>query len=253
MANHFLHGSAAVRYARSRPLHQHVVVDRINRYLRFTGPSRRALDAGCGTGLSTLALTRIARNVVGIDSSREMLAHAPKDDLLSYVHARAETLPFTDSAFKLVTVSSAFHWFEREAFLAEAARVLSPGGWLIVYNNAFHGIMRENEAFHAAFRQAYPKRYPTPKRDWRPLTAEQAAPHGLDFRHAEEYSNDVSFSPEELIEYLSTQTNVIAAVEERGEKLEDVFAWLTGLVTPFFPAPRATFEFGGLIWYLRRT
>jgi len=250
--NHFLHGTAAGRYAKSRPPHHAVVVGRIKRLLRVRGLSRRALDVGCGTGMSTVALRIIARNVVGVDTSRNMLVLAQRAEGVRYVLSAAEALPFADETFKIATVSSAFHWFDRERFLPEAARVLGPGGWLIIYNNAFRAVMRENPAFHDAFEKTYPKRYPTPVRDWRQMTAEQAERYGFEFRSTEDYVNDVEFSLEELVSYLTTQSNIIAAVEGGSETIESVIAWLAQFLAPLFPDKRATFEFGGRIWYLRK-
>ena len=42
----------------------------------------------------------------------------------------AEELPFADSSVDLVTVMTAFHWFDRSRFLLEAHRVLKPRGCL---------------------------------------------------------------------------------------------------------------------------
>ena len=64
--------------------------------------------------------------------------------------------------------------------------------------------------------------------------------------------NDVAFTPPKLVDYLSSHSNVIAAVEGRGESLAAVRKWILDLVTPFFRGPRATFQFGGTIWYVQK-
>jgi ubiquinone/menaquinone biosynthesis C-methylase UbiE len=250
--NHFEHPAAARRYAAARPYHHDAVVERIRSILKITSPMPRVLDVGCGTGMSSVALKAIARSVTALDCSREMLVRAVDDVDIEYIHAPAEDTGLPGGAFKLATVSSAFHWFDRERFLAEAARVLTRRGWLVVYNNAFHARMRENARFHKAFRDAYPKRYPTPVRDWRPLTTEAVAPFGFDFVHEEKYTNDVAFSPEELVDYLSTQSNIIAAVEGGSETLSAARAWLLTTFGPYFTAPVCTFQFGGKITFLRK-
>jgi SAM-dependent methyltransferase len=95
--NPFVGREVACRYASARPvLHHHVtqlLADRIPR------PSR-ALDLGCGTGLSTAALHGFARLVVGVDVSSQMLA-ARIDHTAMYVLAQAERLPFADAVFEL--------------------------------------------------------------------------------------------------------------------------------------------------------
>ena len=68
----------------------------------------------------------------------------------------------------------------------------------------------------------------------------------------ENYGNEVRFTPPQLISYLLTQSNVIAAVEQGREAIEDVARWLLQSVSPLFLAPTGTFRFGGSIRYLRR-
>ncbi|HWE38680.1 MAG TPA: class I SAM-dependent methyltransferase [Isosphaeraceae bacterium] len=94
-------------------------------------PGLRVLDLAAGTGLlARHALRRQpALSVLGIDLSRGMLAlgHGPR------VQADAARLPLADAAFDLVLSASAFHVFPRpSAPLAEARRVLRPGGTLVL-------------------------------------------------------------------------------------------------------------------------
>jgi hypothetical protein len=63
----------------------------------------------------------------------------------------------------------------------------------------------------------------------------------------------VTFSRETLIDYLVTQTNVIAAVEGGCEHLTDVRHWLMHSITPLFEDREvAHFLFQGPIWYLQK-
>lgn len=247
----FSHAAAAERYARGRPRFHALVVRKIAGFLGLREPIPAALDVACGTGLSSVALREIASRVVATDSSAEMLARAPRVENIEYVEAPAEDLPFAEGSFDLLSVSSAFHWFDRARFLSEARRVLRPEGWLVVYDNAFRGEMKENPGFEAWFRERYLSRYPSPPRDRRPFGDEDAVRHGFRFIGREDYENEVRFSVEELAGYLETQSNVIAAVEEDSEDIEEVHAWLLGSLTPLFLGAQATFVFGGYIWYLR--
>lgn len=212
-----------------------------------------ALDVACGTGLSCAASTEIASQVIGIDPSAEMLNRAPRNGHIEYVEASAEDLPFGAGTFDLVTVASAFHWFDRARFLSEARRVLHTAGWLVVYDNFFSGKMKENVEFEHWYRDHYLTRYPSPPRDRHPFMDEEAENHGFRFVEREEYANDILFSIEELACYLETQSNVIAAIEGGKDSLEDVHEWLVGSLTRLFRDSRATFEFGGHIWCLETT
>ena len=251
---HFAHADAAERYARGRPRFHALVVRRIAAFLGLREPIPAALDVACGTGLSSVVLREIASQVVGTDPSAEMLARAPHVDGVEYIEAPAENLPFANGSFDLLTVSSAFHWFDRARFLSEARRVLRLRGCLVVYDNAFRGEMRENPSFGTWFRGRYLARYPSPPRDRRPFGDDDARRHGFRFVGREDYENDVRFSAEELARYLETQSNVIAAVEEGSDDIEEVHTWLLDSLPPLFPrGARATFVFGGYVWYLRHS
>jgi ubiquinone/menaquinone biosynthesis C-methylase UbiE len=110
-------------------------MERIRTYLRLEAPVPRALDVGCGTGLSTLALKGLACQVLGVDPVAAMIACARPDPAITYVVGSAEQLPVEDATIDLVTVASALHWLATDRFFAEARRVLRPAGWLVVYDN----------------------------------------------------------------------------------------------------------------------
>jgi SAM-dependent methyltransferase len=216
-------------------------------------PVANALDVGCGTGQSTVALRGIADSVIGIDASPDMLSVALSGDNIRYVAAPAESIPFPDAVFDLITVSMAFRWFDRSTFFGEARRVLRETGWLVIYNNAFRGEMVDNPAFGEWLRDTFLARFPTPARNNVPLTAGEADGYGFRLTHTEDYGNPVAFSPGDLAAYLQTQSNVIAAVEQGAERIEEVNGWLLRELEPLFRSPVETFLFGGYIWYLQKT
>ena len=100
----------------------------------------RALDLGCGAGHASFALARGgARRVTAYDPSSDMLAVVSREAAargyatLETCVGKAEALPFENSTFDLVvTRYSAHHWVSVPPALAECARVLAPGGRLIV-------------------------------------------------------------------------------------------------------------------------
>ena len=95
----------------------------------------RALDVACGTGLSTAGLIARGYAVTGVDVASEMIAHARQNiagDVALY-EAHAESLPFADGAFELVTCGQAFHWFDAGRAFAEIARVLHRRGAVALF------------------------------------------------------------------------------------------------------------------------
>jgi SAM-dependent methyltransferase len=208
------------------------------------------LDIACGSGQSTEAVLMLADEGISTDASRAMITQADSRPRISYALACAESQPFVDAAFDLVTVSNAFHWFDRAAFLEEAARLLVAGGWLILYDNYFYARMAGNPHFEAWFREEYLRRYPSPLRSRGPLDSARVAAHGFELRTTMSYENDVAFTRQELVDYLMTQSNVIVAVEAGPEVALSVRAWLDSEIATLFATPSASFAFGGEIWFL---
>jgi SAM-dependent methyltransferase len=252
--NYFNPRPAAERYARGRLYFHPLIVERVKKFLSLTEPLFSALDVGCGTGLSSHALREIALSVTGADASAEMVALAPGGNGVRFVVARAEELPFGEGEFDLVTLSQVFHWLEREKFLAEAKRVLRPDGWLVVYDDYFSaGQMAEDPEFQTWYREKYLVRYPPPPRAEMTFTTEKTERHGLRLLGEEWHGHTVSLSPERLVDYLVTQSNVLAAVEGGGGEIGEAQAWLTEGIRPVFKnADEKGFLFNAPIWYLQR-
>jgi ubiquinone/menaquinone biosynthesis C-methylase UbiE len=250
--NYFDSRSAARRYSAARPYFHPLVIGKIKAFIDLTETVPSALDVACGTGQSSVALKEIAEQIVGADPSEKMLALAPRDERIRYVRATAENLPFPGAEFDLVTVSLALHWFDRDPFLAEAARVVKPSGWVVIYDNHFQRRMKEDPSYEGWIEEVYTASYPTPSRNSDPLTDSDARKHGFPLVGREEYSNEVSFTLDELVSYLMSQSNINAAIEEGRETEETVRRWLTDAQARFFEGPRRTFFFGGTIDYLLR-
>lgn len=100
----------------------------------------RALDLGCGAGHASFAMARGgAQRVTAFDPSADMLAVVERQAaerghaVIEAALGSAESLPFPDRSFDLVaTRYSAHHWASVPRALSECARVLSPGGRLVV-------------------------------------------------------------------------------------------------------------------------
>jgi ubiquinone/menaquinone biosynthesis C-methylase UbiE len=242
----------AERYAKSRPYFHPLAIARAKKAMGIEGNVPLAVDMACGTGQSTTALTSIAERVIGFDISWNMLASAERNERVRYVQARAESIPLRSGSLPVMSTALAFHWFDRDRFLDEAWRVLSAEGLLLIYSNGFMGIMRENPAFQSWSWEVYPERFPTPPRNSNPLTAKEAAKSCFAFIAEDRYENEVSFTSAELAAYLMTQTNVMAAIEQKRESLETANQWLLEQVRPFFDKATALFVFRTRAWYLRK-
>ena len=102
-------------------------------------PPLDVVDFGCGTGVLTVELARWARRVTAIDRSASALEQAEARAThegrtnVTFLEADLHALPLGAGRKDLVVVSQSLHHVEDpEAVLAEAARILKPGGRVIV-------------------------------------------------------------------------------------------------------------------------
>jgi SAM-dependent methyltransferase len=105
------------------------------------------LDAGCGTGANLAALEGRGRRV-GLDYAPEALAGARTRSLPQLVRGDATALPFADASFGAVlSMSVIYHRWVRDpgAALAEIARVLAPGGVLLVDVPAYRSLYSSHD------------------------------------------------------------------------------------------------------------
>ncbi len=103
-----------------------------------SGRAETVVDLGCGTGLSTGIWLPFAARVIGIEPNGDMRRTAETAVPGAFFAAGssyATGLP--DHSVDIVTCSQSFHWMEPAATLAEAARILHPGGIFAVYDCAW--------------------------------------------------------------------------------------------------------------------
>ena len=250
--DYFAYPTAAERYANARPFFHPLAANKIQAVCCRGTRVDRALDVGCGTGQSAIALLEVADEIVGVDSSAEMLSQAIRHEHVSYVEARAEQLPFDTASFGLLTVAGAFHWFDQRQFMLEARRALRPGGWLVVYNDGFCGRLIGNDNYESWYRQSYLVRYPTPPRNSPFLTDSDVSAFYFESCCRDSFAHEVEFTPDRLVNYLLTQTNVIAAVEAGSEDLQEVARWLQRSIQPLFTKTMEKFLFSCEIQFLKR-
>ena len=100
------------------------------------------VELGCGTAYVSAWLARRGARPVGIDNSAAQLANARRFQAefgidFPLVHGNAEAVPYPDASFDLaISEYGACLWADPGLWVAEAARLLRPGGWLIFLTNA---------------------------------------------------------------------------------------------------------------------
>jgi len=102
---------------------------------------RKALDVGCGEGRFCRMLKLHGVDVTGVDPTKALITAArSRDPEGAYLEAVAERLPFDDKSFDLVvSYLSLIDIPDIHAAIPEMARVLNPGGSLLIANlNSFN-------------------------------------------------------------------------------------------------------------------
>jgi SAM-dependent methyltransferase len=131
MSNAALFTSVAREYAEFRPGYP----PELFAWLARVVPSHEsAWDCGCGSGQASVALADYFEHVNATDVAAEQIAAAKAHPRVRYSVAPAERSGLPDASVDLVTVAQALHWFDVEAFYAEARRVARPGALLAVWN-----------------------------------------------------------------------------------------------------------------------
>jgi SAM-dependent methyltransferase len=93
---------------------------------------RAAVELGCGTGGFLETLCRRFGAVAAVDAYADSLRAAPHLPNLETAQADVLAAPLADAAFDLVAALDVLEHVPPEAFLAEAARLARPGGWLLL-------------------------------------------------------------------------------------------------------------------------
>jgi SAM-dependent methyltransferase len=125
-------------YVRYRPGYPPEAIQTLRRECGLTAEDVIA-DVASGTGIWTRMLLQNGNPVFGVEPNAEM--RAAGENLLgefprfTSVAGTAESTTLHDHSVSFVTAAQAAHWFNREQFRREAARILKPGGWLVLMWN----------------------------------------------------------------------------------------------------------------------
>jgi ubiquinone/menaquinone biosynthesis C-methylase UbiE len=234
MTNPFETQDMAAGYAAARPpVHPRVLADYFRRRDRAQACGR-ALDLGCGAGLSTRALEPFVDQCIGLEPALSMLRWASEvAPRARFAVAVAEALPLRDHSVDLVTAAGSLNYVrDLHRCFAEVRRVLTTQGVLLVYDFAAGRRFHDDAGLDEWF-AAFTGRYPYPPSEARPLSPDILADvaRGLAVRRSAPFTVALTMQPAQYGAYVMTETNVAAAVRS-GTSLAAIRTWVNETLAP---------------------
>ncbi|WP_051366054.1 class I SAM-dependent methyltransferase [Hamadaea tsunoensis] len=209
----------------------------------------RALDIGCGAGLSTAALRPYADQLVGVEASPGMLRHrrtvAP---FAGFAAGTAEHLPFREHSFDLVAATGVLNYVDIDAVLPELARVLTADGTVVVYDFGEGGHDRL-----ADWRAEFERRWPWPP-GWRPFDPRQVnlGAHGWNLRHYTDVHLHIPTDRPTYLRYALADLNVDAAIRDGRATLAEIRDWAEPTLAEVFDAAELDVGYRGYLAIIDR-
>lgn len=151
-------------YVRFRPGYPPEVLELFREQMNLTSKSAIA-DIGSGTGISAKLFLEHGCKVYGVEPNDAMRS-AAEEFLASFdnFHSRtgtAEATGLPDDSVDIVVAAQAFHWFDPEMSRKEFARILKPGGYVVLIWNERQldttPFLREYEQFLLKYANDYTK------------------------------------------------------------------------------------------------
>ncbi|UQZ81039.1 ubiquinone/menaquinone biosynthesis methyltransferase [Paenibacillus konkukensis] len=135
----------AKAYAAGRPTYPEEILSKIQEL--GIGKDSVIADIGAGTGLLTNLLCKLDCKIIAVEPDVQMLnecrQYCSAHKNIEYIHATAERTPLAEHSIDVITIASAFHWFDKELSKAEFKRILKKDGYVILLWN----MMQKNSEF----------------------------------------------------------------------------------------------------------
>lgn len=200
-------------YARYRPTYPKDLYEYI---LSFVKRKDTAWDCATGNGQAAVVLSEYFKKVIATDISPAQIDKAIKKENIEYIVCAAESTPFAENTFDLVTVAQAYHWIKWGEFKKEVTRVGKNNAVIAVwmYYNHTTGDKRIDDAVHDFYenvtksywdyeRKYVEERYSTVKFDYESLPVKN-------------FETVLNWRREDLIGYISSWSAIQKYIKKNG-------------------------------------
>jgi SAM-dependent methyltransferase len=214
---------AAAYYRQGRKPYSPALADALAEHLHLNGLGR-LLDVGCGPGVVALLFAHLFESVIGVDPDPGMLAEAQRaasEDQITnarWVRMRAEDLPGSLGAFRVISFAQSFHWMDRPRVASAVQEMLDTNG-VVVQVDLWHTNPPEQMPASGPFPPIPEAAIDELRRHW--LGPDRRAGRG--FRNTSPDREDslfqaAGFTPEEVV--------VVPDDRVLQRSVEDVVAWV---------------------------
>jgi len=200
-------------YARYRPTYPKELYEYI---LSFVKEKSIAWDCATGNGQAAVVLADHFKKVIATDISAAQIEKATLKDNIEYRVCPAESTPFKENTFDLVTVAQAYHWIKWNEFKNEVTRVCKPGAVIAIwtYNRNKIGDKNIDDAVYSFYenvtkpywdyeRKYVDELYETVEFDYEVLPAKQ-------------FETTLNWQREDMIGYISSWSAIQKYIKANG-------------------------------------
>ena len=214
-------------YVKYRPHYPPAAIELLRRECGLT-PAWTIADIGSGTGISSELFLAHGNPVFGVEPNAAMRA-AGETHLAAFpnfvsVAATAEATTLLEASVEMVLAGQAFHWFDQPLARAEFARILKPGGWLVLmWNSRDDGV---------PFQQDYEKLVVEFGTDYTEIRHQNVTPEALAAFYAPGEMRRATFQQAQVVDYEGLAGRVLSSSYMPGpghERYEPMLAELRRL------------------------
>ena len=200
-------------YARYRPAYPKELYEYI---LSFVKEKNTAWDCATGNGQAAVVLADHFKKVIATDISAAQIEKATPKENIEYLVCPAESTPFEENTFDLVTVAQAYHWIKWDEFKKEVTRVCKPGAVIAAWMYYNHNT--GDERIGKAIRDFY-ENITKPYWDYERKFVEEkytTVEFDYDLLPVKTFDSILHWKREDLIGYISSWSAIQKFIKENG-------------------------------------